>query len=153
MTQSASVLKLLTTSLATLVLLGAAWTFVGAQDQNKSGKGAAAPDPKAGDNRPYGDKIVSIYTKGSMTTMGATGHNLQDITVITKLGRPFLTGKGVDDGSWTRGLLVEVAWDEVSSVIVFDSLEEYNERIRESNEEQGGMGIIGGGNVLLPELP
>jgi len=147
-----SSLKLLLTSAATLLVLAAAWTMVGAQDQAKGGKPAVA-DVKPGANQPFGDKIVSIYTKGSMTSLGATGHNLQEVVVITKLGRQFLAGKGVDDGSWTRGLHVEVAWDEVSSVIVFDSLEEYNERIRESGEEHGGMGLIGGGNVLLPDLP
>ena len=144
------VLQLLFTAAGVVGVAGAAWTMVGAQDQAKSTKpAAAAGDARSGPAQPYGDKVISIYTKGGMSPMG---HSLQEVTLTTKYGRQFLVGKGVDDGSWTRGLQIEIAWDEVASVIVFDSLEEYNERIRESGEDNGGMGILGG-NIVLPDLP
>ncbi|MCY2966974.1 MAG: hypothetical protein NT069_25630, partial [Planctomycetota bacterium] len=86
-------------------------------------------------------------TKGLMVSMG---HNLENVTLETKFGKQFLVGTGVDDGGWARGLHVEIAWDEVSSVIVYDSIEQFSERIRESGQEHGGMG---GADALLPGLP
>lgn len=130
------------------LLLGAAWSMVGAQDESKGAKPAAGDANGSATDRtkPFGDKIVSLYTKGFS---GGMGHNLEDVKLASKAGRLFLVGKGVDDGGWTRGLHVEVAWDEVASVIVYENIEQFNERIRESGQEHGGMG----GNVLLPLLP
>ncbi len=148
----ANIMKQWTPALGAAILLGAAWSMVGAQDQSKASKPAkpveAAAAPAAvKPSEPFGDKIVSIYTKG---LMGSMGHNLENVTLEAKFGKQFLVGTGVDDGGWARGLHVEIAWDEVSSVIVYDSIEQFSERIRESGQEHGGMG---GADVLLPGLP
>ena len=132
------------------LLVVAVWTMVGAQDQTKankvgSGETKGESKPPMAQGRPFGDKIVSVYTKG---VVGGMGHNLEDVSLVLKAGKQFLVGTGVDDGSWTRGLHVEIAWDEIASVIVYESLEQFNERTREAGAEHGMMG-----GVMLPELP
>lgn len=143
------------------LVLAYAWSMVGAQDKaKKPAAGTTEPNPtkaspaRAEEDKPYGDKVISVMTKGNM---GSTGYNLHDVKLSVRAGKTFLTGTGVDDGSWTRGLQVEVAWDEVSSVLVFENLEQFNERVREAAQEGaaalGNLGIFGGAGGVIPALP
>jgi hypothetical protein len=48
-------------------------------------------------------------------------------------GRQFLVGAIADSArDWASGLRVEVAWDQVAHVVVFDTLEEYQRRIADT---------------------
>jgi hypothetical protein len=82
--------------------------------------------------QPWGDKLIGVTLRG---LSGATYH-LENATITTVADRRFLVGTAVDDGGWSRKLQVQLVWDEVASVVVFDSLDEFNERIREQQQQQ-----------------
>jgi len=117
-------------------------TWVGAQDQPRTdAKPAPAAEPAravaAGGMQPWGDKLIGVTLRG---LSGATYH-LGNATITTVADRRFLVGTAVDDGGWSRKLQVQLVWDEVASVVVFDSLDEFNERIREQQQQQQEDGI------------
>jgi hypothetical protein len=128
-----------------LAWLGAR-SWVDAQDKPAAdAKPAPAAEPAravpAGGMRPWGDKLISVTQRG---LSGATYH-LENATITTVADRRFLVGAAVDDGGWSRKLQVQLAWEEVAAVVVFDSLDEFNERIREQ-QQQGAEGI----EMLIP---
>jgi hypothetical protein len=120
--------------------------WVDAQDKPTANpKPAPAAEPARavaeGGIRPWGDKLISVSQRGMV---GATFH-LENVIITTVADRRFLVGTAVDDGGWSRKLQVQLAWDDVSQVVVFDSLDEFNERIREQ-QQQENEGI----EVMIP---
>ena len=122
--------------------------WVDAQDKPApGGKPAPVAEPAraapAGEIRPWGDKLISVSQRGMV---GSTYH-LENVVITNVADRRFLVGTAVDDGGWSRKLQVQLAWEEVAQVVVFDSLEEFNERIREQ-QQQGVEGL----EMLIPGL-
>jgi len=122
--------------------------WVDAQDKPApNAKPAPAAEPARaaaeGGNRPWGDKLISVSQRGMV---GATYH-LENVTLTNVADRRFLVGTAVDDGGWSRNLQVQLAWEEVAQVVVFDSLDEFNERIREQRQEG-----VDGLEMLIPGL-
>ena len=95
----------------------------------------------AGGMRPWGDKLISVTQRG----LNATTFHLENVIITNVADRRFLVGTAVDDGGWSRKLQVQLAWEEVAAVVVFDNLDEFNERIREQ-QQQGADGI----EMLIP---
>lgn len=93
--------------------------------------------------RPWGDQLISVTLRG----FNPTGFHLENVELKSFANRQFLVGTAVDDGGWSRKLQVQVAWDEVAAVVVYDSLEEFNERIREQQQQQDD-----GIELMIPAL-
>lgn len=80
------------------------------------------------------DKIVFVYK--------ANGDN--DVALVNPHielhhGRYFLAGKVADGGSsndWLTGLTTYVAWDQIEEFILFDSMEEFFDRLSRSWAEK-----------------
>ncbi|MFN9371041.1 MAG: hypothetical protein ACK6D3_04065 [Planctomycetaceae bacterium] len=128
-----------------LLWLGAR-SWVDAQDKPASdSKPSLAAEPAravaVGGMHPWGDKLISVSQRG----LNSTTFHLENVSITTVADRRFLVGTAVDDGGWSRKLQVQLAWDEVAAVVVYDSLEEFNERIREQ-QQQGVEGI----EMLIP---
>ena len=121
-------------------------SWVDAQDkQAPDARPAQAAEPAravaAGGMRPWGDKLISVTQRG----LNATTFHLENVIITNVADRRFLVGTAVDDGGWSRKLQVQLAWEEVAAVVVFDNLDEFNERIREQ-QQQGADGI----EMLIP---
>jgi hypothetical protein len=67
-----------------------------------------------------------------------SGWHLRDARLEKRADRNFLVGTALDAEGWTRGLKIEVAWDKVDSIVVYDSAEQFEERIREMLAEAAG---------------
>jgi len=71
-------------------------------------------------------KVLSVVLEGSWT------RGIQDPHFELQCGRLFLVGTSPKEGStkdWITGLPYAVAWDSVMDYAVFDSLDEYLERL------------------------
>ncbi|MFM8583152.1 MAG: hypothetical protein ACKOFW_16860, partial [Planctomycetaceae bacterium] len=61
--------------------------------------------------------------------LGRVVDDLRDARLEKRADRSFLVGTALDAEGWTRGLKIEVAWDKVDSLVVYDSAEQFEERI------------------------
>ena len=80
------------------------------------------------------DKIVFIYKANSNNDVA-----LQYPRVEQLHGRTFLVGRVPDGGSandWLAGLVTHVGWDQIEEFVVFDSLEDFYERLSRGWREQ-----------------
>ena len=91
--------------------------------------------------RPWGDKLISVSQRG----LSSSTFHLENVSITNVADRRFLVGTAIDDGGWSRKLQVQLAWEEVAAGVVFDNLDEFNERIREQ-QQQGAEGI----EMLIP---
>jgi hypothetical protein len=72
-------------------------------------------------------KMISILSEGEVTPS-----LIADTRFEIQAGRLFLVGivpKGGSTGDWVAGLSCAVAWETVQEYIVFDSAEDYAERV------------------------
>ncbi len=74
-------------------------------------------------------KIVLVYVAPGAPSSGP-GIALESPEMVERNGRQFLSGTVPQhEGDWASGLVAEVAWDQVMHLLVFDSLEHYQQRI------------------------
>ena len=92
---------------------------VAAQDQATR---PGAPRPPVAFPAPF----MTVFAGGT-----GSGWHLRDARLEKRADRSFLVGTALDAEGWTRGLKIEVAWDKVDSIVVYDSAEQFEERIRE----------------------
>lgn len=77
-------------------------------------------------------KVVSIRIEGSDFS-----HDLVDPAFVEKSGRTFVVGRvpsGASVTGWSDGAVSGIAWDKVLSYVLFDSLEEYFEAVKKSDD-------------------
>jgi hypothetical protein len=80
------------------------------------------------DNPDFSGKVVVFYTSSDSYTL--TGPVFEVCG-----GRLFVTGRSPVIGFWTDGLTGAVAWDVVSSYVVYDSVEAYEAASKRSRGE------------------
>jgi len=76
-------------------------------------------------------KVLTIYFLDRATS-GDTGSIIEDPRWEQQAGRLFLVGTvphGVSPGDWNGGLVSAVAWDAIAEYTVFDSIDEYRQRV------------------------
>jgi hypothetical protein len=116
--------KLAGTTLASVGVAGAA---VAATSPPVQGASLSVPN--------FAGKVLVVYTRRRMWGDSVL---LTDCTFELQGGRLFLLGTTQPKGSygdWADGLRRAIAWDRVEEYLVLDSLEQYRERKKISEEE------------------
>lgn len=81
----------------------------------------------------FGGKVIVLYVRDSDTSYGSV---VMNYAAFKKYGnRLFVEGRvpQIDDDSyrWVSKLQTAAAWDDVTSYLVFDSIEEYMHRLKQ----------------------
>ncbi len=81
----------------------------------------------------FEDKILSVLCVGE-----STGQLISNPRFELQVGRVFLVGVVPEDdsrGNWMAGLQMSIAWDRVQDYVVFDSIDDYLDRLIEKEDE------------------
>jgi hypothetical protein len=111
----------------TLASVGVAGAAVAAANPPTQGASLTVPN--------FAGKTVVLYTRRRMWGDSVL---LTDCAFELQGGRLFLLGTTQEDGhsrAWSVGLRRAIAWDRVEEYLVLDSLEQYRERTKISEED------------------
>ena len=84
---------------------------------------------KMGTDLDWKDKVVLFYAKSAGPELG-TGIVIESPIVKELFGKPYFVGRSPKYDEWTAGLSTAILVEEVFHFVIFDSLEDFQRRIK-----------------------